>query len=450
MLFSPVIPTITLLAQLIIEYGTLTRKGSLVRHVVVRAASLLFVYGGLFLLNHFGVRDYAAYYLLTAAYVLACVLLFEESLAQKLFLYFVDWGITSFVSSLCGWIAYWLAGGTSAESAIRYALYASSYLLVIPVYLKFWRARVREMLALFHKGNQLYAFYPVLTFVVFNILFGPTTKVHTPYWFVIMVLFEGIILFSYYLLFSQIYAVFNRMRVESHLRNTERYVLLQKKYYEQVDAGIRMQREQLHDTRHHLVAMASLLGVRDYAALGAYIERMLEKTSQPYPRRYCQNTMANAVIGGYIRLAEDEGIAVSVELDLPEGIGVDDYELCTVFGNALENAIEACRRIPPDSDVHARRFIGIKSRVRDGRLVFRIENSAVGAAVVDKDTLKSSKGALGGVGLASVRSVAERYDGCLSLEPSDSAFVLSGVLYPRPAGRAGAEAGVDPAAASMG
>lgn len=431
MLFSPVIPTITLLAQLIIEYSTLTKKKPLFLHVLVRSASLVFVYGGLFLLNHYGVRNYAVYYLLTAAYVLACVLLFEESTTQKLFLYFVNWGITSFVSSLCGWIAYWLAGGTTSESLLRYAFYASSYLFIIPVYLKFWRARVKEMLDVFQRGNQLYGFYPVLTFVVFNILFGPTTKTHTPHWFVIMVLFEGIILFSYYLLFSQMYAAFNRMQVESHMRNSERFVLLQKKYYEQVDSGIRSQREQLHDTRHHLVAMASLLGAGDHGALKLYIEQMLEKTSRPYPTRYCKNTVANAVIGGYIKLAEDDGIAVSVELDVPEGLGIDDYELCTVFGNALENAMEACQRIPPDSEAHAKRYIGIKSKLHNGRLIFRIENSVVGDIVMDQDTPRSSKGALGGVGLASVRSVVERYKGCLSLEPASHSFVLSGVLYPR-------------------
>jgi len=62
-----------------------------------------------------------------------------------------------------------------------------------------------------------------------------------------MVLFEGIILFSYYLLFSQIYAVFNRIQSETHLRNTERYVLPQKKYYEEIDKGTSKQRELLLD-----------------------------------------------------------------------------------------------------------------------------------------------------------------------------------------------------------
>jgi two-component system, LytTR family, sensor histidine kinase AgrC len=433
MLFSPIIPTITLLAQLIIEYGTLTKRHSLLRHAAVRSVSFLFVYGGLYLLNHFGIREYAVYYLLPVAYVFACIHLFKESLSQKIFLYFTNWGITSFLSSLCAWLAFWLAAGTGRETLYRYIIYASSYFLIVPLYMKFFRNRVREMLFLFQKGEPFYAVYPVLTFVVFAILFGPTTKPRSAYWFVMMVLFEGIILFSYYLLFSQIYAVFNRMQAEAHLRTTERYVLLQKKYYEEIDKGVRKQRELLHDTHHHLVAIASLLKEGEYESLEAYIERLLDKTSRQYAKRFCANNMANAIIGGYIRIAEEEGISVSVELDVPEAIGIGDYELCTIFGNTIENAIEACQRITEASNHHARRFINIKSKVDKGRLIIRIENTFDDRLMMDRGELISSKGSLGGIGLESVKNVIERYNGSSSFETEGSTFILSMVLCLHPA-----------------
>jgi len=46
MFFSPIIPTITLIAQLIIEYNTLTKRRSTLAHVAVRALSLFIAYGG--------------------------------------------------------------------------------------------------------------------------------------------------------------------------------------------------------------------------------------------------------------------------------------------------------------------------------------------------------------------------------------------------------------------
>jgi len=428
MLCSPIIPTITLLAQLIIEYGTLTRRRSLLTHAVVRTISFVFVYGGLILLNKFGIREYAVYYLLTAAYILACIYLFKESLPQKIFIYFTNWGITSFLSSLCAWLAFWIAGGTNRETLYRYIIYTSCFVLIIPLYLKFFRNRVREILALFQKGNPFYAVYPVLTFVVFAILFGPTTKPRSAYWFVMMVLFEGIILFSYYLLFSQIYAVFNRIQTETHLRNTERYVLLQKKYYEEIDKGVRKQGELLHDSHHHLVALASLLRTGEYTSLEAYIEQLLDKTGRQYAKRFCANKMANAIIGGYIKIAEEEGISVSVELDVPEDIGIGDYELCTIFGNTIENAIEACQRIPDESESHARRFINIKSKVDKSRLIIRIENSFDDQLLMDHGELQSSKGSLGGIGLESVRNVIDRYNGSSNYDTEGSTFILSVVL----------------------
>lgn len=432
MLFSPIIPTITLIAQLIIEYSTLTRRYSTLTHVLVRAASLLFVYGGLYLLNFFGVRNYALFYLLPVAYVIACLLLFSESLSQKVFLYFFNWGITSFLSSLCAWLAYWLARGSAGEAMIRYLIYISSYVVIIPLYLKYFRTRVREMLSLFQKGRPIYAVYPMLTFVVFVLLFGPTIKPGSAFWFFMMLLFESIILFSYYLLFSQIYAVFSRIQVETHLRNTERLVLLQKKYYEEVDKGIRMQRELLHDTHHHIVALSSLLKAGDYQRLEVYVGQLLEKTGRQYTKRFCANNMANAIIGGYIRMAEDEGISVSVELDIPETLGIADDDLCTVFGNTIENAVEACQRIPVESEHHARRFINIKSKVDKGRLIIRIENSCDDELRYEQGELKSSKGLLGGIGLESVRSVIDRYRGSSSFETKGTTFILSAVLYPLP------------------
>lgn len=429
MLFTPVIPTITLIAQLIIEYSTLTSKKPSLVHLLVRSVSLILVYGGLFLLNDLGVKDYATFYLLTAAYLLACLYLFEESLSQKIFLYFIVWGITSFLSSVFGWIAFWIAGRSESATILRYVLYASGYLIIIPVYLRFWRVRVKDMLSIFQRGTPFYALYPVLTFVVFNILFGPTNSLRTPYWFAIMVLFEAIVLFSYYLLFSQIYAVFDRMRAEARLENAERYVRLQKKYYEQIELGERAQRKLAHDTRHHLVAMDALLGAGEYGSLADYLSTLLLKSGQSYTTRYCDNVIANAVIGGYIKMAEDSGIYVSVELDLPQDIAIDDYDLCTVFGNSLENAIEACQRIEPDSAFFDKRHITMKSRAKDGRLILRIENSHDGSILRRGDSFLSSKGSPGGVGIESVRTVVERYNGYLDFDCKEGLFTLSAVLY---------------------
>ncbi len=431
MFFSPVIPTITLVSQLILEYGTLTRRRSIPAHVATRLASFAVVYGGYWILNRLGVRSYLAYYPLTAAYLAACLCLFAESPAQKVFLYFSVWGCSTFVSSLCAWASAALSADGRGVP-IRYALYAGSHAVLVPLYLRYARGRVREILMLFEKGKPVYAAYPALAFVLFTALFGPMAATGSPRRLAVMLLFEAFIAFSYYLLFSHFHAIYGRMLAEADAEGARRQALLQRKYYEQFDSGVRRQRELLHDARHHLVAIAALLNSGKGQAAASYVRRLLVEADRPAARRLCEHEIANAVIGGYVETAEARGIAVSTDLDLPAATGIDDYELCTVLGNAMENALEACQRIPADSPLRARRYIDVRSRLEKGRLVLRVENSYANDLDAGEDTFASSKGALGGVGLHSVRSVVERYGGCLSLEPGDGVFRLSAVLYPRP------------------
>jgi len=427
MFFTPIIPTITLVSQLFIEYGTLTRRRSVPVHVLARLLSFLVVYGGYWYLNRLGVRRFLDYYLLTLAYLAACLYLFAESPAQKVFMYFTVWGYSSFVSSLCAWAARLISGGDGIP--LRYAVYAGAHLIMVPLYLRYVRGRVKEILALFEKGKPIYAAYPFLAFVLFTVMFGPTNGLDSPRGLAVMLLFETFVVFSYYLLFSHFHAIHGMTLAEARVESGEKQARLQRKYYAQVERGLAKQRELLHDARHHLVAIAALQSSDDREAARSYVRRLLDGPGRLSPRRFCENDVANAVIGGYIEIAEEKGIAVTAEIDLPASIGLDDYDLCTVFGNAVENAIEACQRIPEGSAMRERRFVDVKSRLEKGRLVIRVENSYANDTTGAGVAFASSKGPLGGLGLESVRSVVERHGGCLSVEPGDGSFTLSALLY---------------------
>ena len=248
-----------------------------------------------------------------------------------------------------------------------------------------------------------------------------------------MILFEGFVLFAYFLLFIHFESVHDRKEAEERLRETERYMLLQKKYYAEVDRGIRAQRDLLHDIRHHLLVLDSLSKNGNYDELSRYVETLQENYGRRFTKRYCGNVTVNAVLGGYIEIAEEKGISVTTELDIPGNIGIDEFDLCVLFGNSVENAIEACLRIPPESDLFADRALVIKARCEKDRLVVWIGNSCPDDSPEDRDErFPSSKGALGGIGLESVRAVVERNKGCLNCERRGSSFILSAVLCAKP------------------
>ncbi|MFA6507767.1 MAG: ATP-binding protein [Treponemataceae bacterium] len=422
---------ITLFATSVIEYGTLTMRRSLSTHIFVRA--LVYTLGAsvYILLNRLGVKQPFVYYLIPVIYLWACDYLFTETLPQKIFLFFTDWCFTTFVSALCNWATAWI-DAEQLRLAVRIALYMMSYIVLLPVYFRYGRRYVREMLYLFDKANPVYAAFPFLAFVLFTIFFGPLVRASDFSQFLTMVLFICFILFTFYLMVAHFHTVFSRLQFDNKLMNVERLLVLQKKYYAEIDKGVRVQRERLHDTRHHLVALSTMASAGRTEALIQYLSKLLELYSHSNARRYCENDVANAVLGGYISIAEENKIAVSVELDLPQKMGIDEYELCTLFGNTLENAIEACRRIPADSILFAKRYIKLKSRVEQGRLTVRIENSFLNDSSIEKDNFVSSKTGHGGVGLESVNAVVDLYQGSMSCERQESTFVFSAVLCLRP------------------
>lgn len=426
MLIPFIFSLMTLFATCCIEYGTLTMRHRLSTHILVRVVAYSFGSALFFLLVGLGVKNPLWYYCISIVYFLICNFLFAENAPQKLFLFFSDWCFTTFDSSLCNWATAWI-DAENLRLIARLGLYGLSFIILLPLYFTYARQYVKEMLNLFNKVNPIYSIFPVLSLILFTILFGPLNPASTVYQFLTMALFICFILFTFYLMIVHFHTIYKRLQVENHLMNAERQLILQKKYYAEVDKGVRVQKEQMHDLRHHMVALSTLASAKKLDDISRYIASLEKRFSQLNTPRYCENDIANAVLGGYIGMAEEKRITVSAELDLPQTMGIDEYELCTLFGNTLENAIEACQRIPVESPLFSKRYIKLKSRVDQGRLTIRIENSF----------LNDSSPPKGGIGLESVKTVVNLYQGCMNCERLDKDFIFSAVLCLKDTGSRG-------------
>jgi two-component system, LytTR family, sensor histidine kinase AgrC len=417
--------------NIMMEYGTLTKRRPMAAHILTRFIAAVITLGIRVLWSGLGLGNTSFLLQGTTSlpFYFCCLYLFEESVAQKTFLYFMDYSATTFIASVCTWIAVMLPFH-EREAMIQSALYIAMLLALVPLYFRFVRRSVQEMLFLFRKSAPFYAAFPVLSFFFFAVSFGPVNTPESLAWLANMALYLSVVVLAYYLLFSHFHMVYDRLRAEDQLTHAERQMSLQKKYFEEMDRGITSQRRMLHDMRHHLLAVATLATAKDCPAIEQYVERLLDSYEGATLKRYCGNAMVNAVISGYVKSADEKGIAVSTELGIPESIGIDDYELCTLFGNTIENAIEACDRIPAGAELYKRRYIDIKSRAERGRLLVRIENSFIEDPKRRDPGFKSSKGS--GIGLESVRRVTELYQGNMNCERSGNVFVFSAVLCLRP------------------
>ena len=88
------------------------------------------------------------------------------------------------------------------------------------------------------------------------------------------------------------------------------------------------------------------------------------------PQRFCQHPAVDALLEQKARAAKDLGASFCAELDIPADIQLPGVELCAVFSNLLDNALNACAKSPDGG-----RRVEATARLWGMYLVVDVENS---------------------------------------------------------------------------
>lgn len=193
----------------------------------------------------------------------------------------------------------------------------------------------------------------------------------------------------------------------------------QKKYNELIRENEEALKKQRHDLRHHLVAIREFAG-NENEELKSYLNSLIENVPTG-SELYCKNKAVNAIVSHYAKICKNENVKFDSKLIIPE-IKTASFngDLSVIFGNLLENAIEACRRTG-----EGERFIRISSDIDYELLVITMDNSYDGHFTYEGERFRSSKREDFGVGLSSVLYTARKYQGDAKFEGKDGNFQSS-------------------------
>jgi sensor histidine kinase YesM len=178
-----------------------------------------------------------------------------------------------------------------------------------------------------------------------------------------------------------------------------------------------------HDLRHHLSVIKSYIRTGEAEKLSEYISEYESSLPDDTKTAFCANYAVNSILRHYIAIAQKEGVRIDVHLELPEKLGVSDSDLCIIFGNCVENAVEACRKIKTDE-----KFIKINAGQTGKMLAITIDNSFDGEINKNGDVFLSRKRDGEGIGISSVKAVAQRYGGETRFETKGNIFQASVML----------------------
>ncbi|MEG1956264.1 MAG: ATP-binding protein, partial [Lachnospiraceae bacterium] len=121
----------------------------------------------------------------------------------------------------------------------------------------------------------------------------------------------------------------------------------------------------------------------------------------------------------YKRKAADLNIPLHINTVHFQKCHVSDSELTIVFGNLLENAIEACNRIPEED-----RFITLKIKNVESSLVAIICENSFDGILNQRNGKILSRKKEGGIGLSSIESIALKYHGIMKIQAEQNNFKI--------------------------
>ena len=192
--------------------------------------------------------------------------------------------------------------------------------------------------------------------------------------------------------------------------------------------GIRREQEQVrrlrHDMRNHLTALSGLLEQGEDGRAAEYVRSLQAASGPSGAGRFTENDTVNIVLSAKARDMAQAGLTADIGVSLPENLPIADPDLCALFGNALDNAIEAAKDA-------ADKRITVRARADKGLLMLRVTNAYAGRREEKQDglfgTTKADKRAHG-FGLRGMREIAVRHGGTLETTAKDGIVELVACL----------------------
>lgn len=175
-----------------------------------------------------------------------------------------------------------------------------------------------------------------------------------------------------------------------------------------------------HELRHHMQYLAGCIENGRTEQAQAYIREVCAEIESQKVRVFCENETVNLILSAFAGRAEESGVPLRVRAEVPHFIPVAETDLCVLLSNALENALHACQRLRQTGEPCDIELVVYE---KSGKFFLQVTNTCPPGVTFEKG-LPVTREPGHGIGVRSICSIAERYNGMYSFSEKDGRFVL--------------------------
>ena len=278
-----------------------------------------------------------------------------------------------------------------------------------------------------HKKDILYLGIPIIANIVsFFVIFKYVFKFSD-----MKLISTNEILYISILLFLSnisIILVIRRIRKDSRLLAQKDMVKnnlqMQYKYYMNIKENQDKVRQLHHDMKNHIICMRKL-NQNGYDN-EKYIES-IDKKIKSYENTFdTGNVLLDIILSEKKQICNNKNIKFFSSVNFTKCDFIESEDICSIFSNILDNAIEACMKINSNN-----KFIYIEGKIVEKFFILKVENSKINKIniknnkfMTDKDNKFSH-----GLGISSIKNSVKKYNGETVINYTDDRFIIK-ILIP--------------------
>lgn len=211
-----------------------------------------------------------------------------------------------------------------------------------------------------------------------------------------------------------------RLEQESHARQKQK----EADYMQSVDEQYQRTRELWHDLKNHIGVLQILAQKQKYQEMEEYLSSFQKDVEQRMIPYQTGNSAVDALLSDKLYQMQRRGISVSMKLCPLAAMQIPSRDLCTILGNLLDNAQEACE---PLMRQEREGQVSVVLKQQDNFFYLNISNSAKASDeenmfVTKKTDMDNVVGH--GLGLRSVERIVHQYGGFMTTQYQDEQFVV--------------------------
>lgn len=175
-----------------------------------------------------------------------------------------------------------------------------------------------------------------------------------------------------------------------------------------------------HDLRHHMQYLSSCMENGWIEQAQAYIQEICSEIEANRVTFFCENEAANLIFSSFAGRAEEQGIQIKIKAVISKSLPISETDLCVLLSNAIENALHACQKL---GEKGVAGTIEVSAYEKDSKFFLQITNSCDEGITFEYGVPVTNHPGHG-IGVRSICTIVEKYDGIYSFLVKDGRFIL--------------------------